>query len=156
MANLEKVIKVTQSQYNTLVNGGSITVGGVTYTYDSNAIYLIEDNNTYLPTSGGTITGSLNITYDLTVGSDLTVDGYAYVRDSYGIWFQDSQGNGNWGLGVDYYNNELIYIPDGETRPILAEDSGCLIYTEDGYEDDFQLGTSTLHQLCKSLIFNPR
>lgn len=37
MANLENVIKVSQNQYDTLINGG--TVGG--YSYDANAIYLI-------------------------------------------------------------------------------------------------------------------
>lgn len=46
MANLTQVIKITQSDYNTLVGGGSITKGGVTYTYDANALYLVEDSST--------------------------------------------------------------------------------------------------------------
>lgn len=36
MANLSKVVKVTQAQYDTLIGGG--TVSG--QTYDENAIYL--------------------------------------------------------------------------------------------------------------------
>lgn len=43
MANLSNIIKVTQAQYLTLLNGGTITKGGVTYSYDSNAFYVVED-----------------------------------------------------------------------------------------------------------------
>ena len=43
MADLSNVIKVTQSQYTTLKNGGSITKSGVTYTYDANALYLVDE-----------------------------------------------------------------------------------------------------------------
>ena len=44
MANVAKVIQLTQSQYDDLIANGSITVGGVTYTYDANVIYLVDDN----------------------------------------------------------------------------------------------------------------
>ena len=43
MANLNNYIKVTQAQYLNLLNGGSITKGGISYTYDANALYLVED-----------------------------------------------------------------------------------------------------------------
>lgn len=61
MATLGNIIKVTQAQYNTLVNGGSISMGGVTYTYDANAIYLVDSGTEYVDTSnnqniGGTKT----------------------------------------------------------------------------------------------------
>lgn len=46
MANLSKVIKVTQMQYETLVGGGSITKDGTTYTYDANAMYLVDGAET--------------------------------------------------------------------------------------------------------------
>lgn len=42
MANLSKVVKVTMAQYETLVNGG--TVSG--QTYDANAIYLVDNAGT--------------------------------------------------------------------------------------------------------------
>lgn len=45
MASLNNIVKVTKSQYQTLVNGGSITKGGVTYTYDSSAMYLIANTD---------------------------------------------------------------------------------------------------------------
>ena len=40
---LTKIYKVTAAQWSTLVSGGSLSVGGVTYTYDTNAIYFIEE-----------------------------------------------------------------------------------------------------------------
>lgn len=46
MANLTNVIKVTQEQYETLVGGGSISKGGVTYKYDANAMYLVDGSET--------------------------------------------------------------------------------------------------------------
>lgn len=54
MAQLKDIFKVTQSQYDTLVNGG--TVGS--HTYDSNAIYLVEGS------------GTQNITYNFAKGYD--------------------------------------------------------------------------------------
>lgn len=54
MAQLKDIFKVTQSQYDTLVGGG--TVGS--HTYDSNAIYLVEGS------------GAQNTTYDFISGWD--------------------------------------------------------------------------------------
>lgn len=58
MANLQKIIKVTQAQYNTLAEGG--TVGDYTG-LDPNFLYLIKDTNTYITSDGGTINGILKI-----------------------------------------------------------------------------------------------
>ena len=55
---LQKIVKVTQQQYDTLKNGG--TVGGYTG-LNSNYIYLVQEDGAvtppdeYLPLSGGTI-----------------------------------------------------------------------------------------------------
>lgn len=43
--NLTKIYKVTAAQWSTLVSDGTLTVGGVSYTYDANAIYLIEETS---------------------------------------------------------------------------------------------------------------
>jgi len=43
MANLKNIIKIDQANYNTLVSTGSVTIGGVTYTYSDDNIYLIEE-----------------------------------------------------------------------------------------------------------------
>ena len=45
MANLQKIIKLTQQQYDILANGG--TVGSYTG-LNSNYIYLIQDDNEYV------------------------------------------------------------------------------------------------------------
>lgn len=58
MDTLQKIVKVTQQQYDTLKNGG--TVGGYTG-LNSNYIYLVVDENEYLPLSGGIMKGSLTI-----------------------------------------------------------------------------------------------
>ena len=42
---LTKIYKVTADQWSTLVNGGTLSVGGVDYTYDVNAIYFIEETS---------------------------------------------------------------------------------------------------------------
>jgi len=43
MANLKNIIKIDQANYNTLISTGSVTIGGVTYTYSDDNIYLIEE-----------------------------------------------------------------------------------------------------------------
>ena len=74
MANLEKVIKLTQAQYDTLLNGG--TVGSYTG-LNPDYIYLIQDNADYVE-ANSTITAATKckITYDskglVTEGADLT------------------------------------------------------------------------------------
>ena len=49
MVALENVIKVTQSQYDDLINGKEITVNGQKYTFDTKAIYCIVDPGNYVP-----------------------------------------------------------------------------------------------------------
>lgn len=107
MAELQKFVKVTQAQYNTLKNGG--TVGSYTG-IDPNYIYLVEnedwiivdDNDTgvvhlpqgilYIQTSDGlyggivstTETGTHNV-YNRTLASTtrITVDDYQLVIDAF-------------------------------------------------------------------------
>lgn len=43
MANLSKVIYINEEDYSTLVNGGTITKSGQTYSYDESALYVIKD-----------------------------------------------------------------------------------------------------------------
>lgn len=42
MANLKGVLKCTQEQYNRLLAGETLTIGGKTYTYDENVLYVTE------------------------------------------------------------------------------------------------------------------
>ena len=66
MANLQKIIKVTQAQYNTLAEGG--TVGSYTG-LDPNFLYLIKDTNTYITSAGGTINGDLVVNGETTLSN---------------------------------------------------------------------------------------
>lgn len=58
MANLEKIIKVTQEQYDILASGGKV---GDYVGLQDNYVYMIEDTNEYITTAGGTIDGPLTI-----------------------------------------------------------------------------------------------
>lgn len=54
MPNLSNIIYITEADYSTLLNGGTITKGGVTYSYDNTALYVIKDVNppAYAVTAG--------------------------------------------------------------------------------------------------------
>ena len=54
VANLEKIITLTASQYQTLVNGNSITNGGKTYNFDANALYVVPEETIALSDIDGT------------------------------------------------------------------------------------------------------
>ena len=43
MANLSKVIYINEEDYSTILNGGTITKGGVTYSHDPTALYVIKN-----------------------------------------------------------------------------------------------------------------
>lgn len=64
MAQLSKIYKVTKAQYNILKSGG--TVGS--YSWDDNALYIIEDNTQYVPTTttinGNQLTNNIVLTGD--------------------------------------------------------------------------------------------
>ena len=64
MAALNNVIKLTVAQYNELKTSGSITVGGVTYNYDANTIYLTEASSGVVPIHSETqFTSSTSYSY---------------------------------------------------------------------------------------------
>ena len=56
MANLEKIIKVTQEQYDILASGGKV---GDYVGLQDNYVYMIEDTAEYITTAGGNVTGDL-------------------------------------------------------------------------------------------------
>ena len=75
--NLQKIIKLTSTQYDLLSNGGSITHQGITYTgLNDNYLYLIQEEEivysagTGLQLSGTTFSANLNSTASLgTIGT---------------------------------------------------------------------------------------
>lgn len=44
MANLKDVIYLSAEDYNTLYTNGTVTINGVTLTYDANNVYIVPDN----------------------------------------------------------------------------------------------------------------
>ena len=138
MANLKKVLKLTQSQYDILASGG--TVGSYTG-LDDRYLYLVEDTNTYITSEGGVITGSLTIEGNLEL-EDITTMPYGS-----GINFVDSNGHIVASIAADNTgDDELIYLaPDGEERPLLATDNGRIIYSEaDDYSSTITVQTQQL------------
>ena len=45
MANLTNIIKINETDYETLADGGSVVKNGQTYTFDENALYLVPDTS---------------------------------------------------------------------------------------------------------------
>ena len=125
MANLQKIVKVTQAQYNTLASGG--TVGSYTGLSDD-YIYLIEDNNIYITSNGGTIDGG-NINF----------------YGSQGIAELDENDDVFAGFCIDYYNGEIIYNDSSLYRPLFANEYTDIIYSNDSnYHTEITLNTYQL------------
>lgn len=82
MANTTKIVYVTQAQYNSLITTGSVTVGGVTYTYDANNTYLVREDG---------IEGADVKSTGATSGKVLTADGNG------GASWQNAGGGGGSG-----------------------------------------------------------
>jgi len=124
MANLQKIVKVTQQQYDILASGG--IVGSYTGLND-NYVYLVEDTNTYITSNGGTIDND-NIDF----------------HNGYGIAELDNN-NVFAGFCIDYYSGEIIYNSSNHYRPLFANDDSFIIYSEDdNYNQSTTINTSAL------------
>ena len=66
MAKTSKIVYVTQAQYDSLINNGSVTIYGVTYTYDANNTYLVREDG---------VEGADVLSTGATSGQVLTADG---------------------------------------------------------------------------------
>ena len=44
MAKTNKIVYVTEAQYASLITDGYVVVGGVTYNYDANNTYMVQEN----------------------------------------------------------------------------------------------------------------
>ena len=143
MANLQKVVKVTQAQYDVLASGG--TVGGYTG-LDDNYIYLIEDNNEYLPITGGSIINN---------GTVIFRNGNASSSERFEL---------NGAITHDDYS--IIYLPNNyghhsEDISLLGDNSGAIIYSvSDDYHSDVAINSDRLILIDHSndgydMRFNP-
>ena len=51
---LGNILYLTQAQYDSLIQNGSITIGGIAYEWSDKDIYFVEDNIPDPPTTDGT------------------------------------------------------------------------------------------------------
>lgn len=88
MANLGKVVKVTETQYDTLLSGG--TVGGETYSDDN--IYLVDGSSLYRHTV--VLTGYVNTSYTSTVYMEIMSNrSTSYDLDSLATYLEETTHN---------------------------------------------------------------
>lgn len=66
MAKTNKIVYVTQEQYNSLITDGYVTVDGITYNYDANNTYMVQENG---------LEGTNVQSTGVTSGKVLTADG---------------------------------------------------------------------------------
>lgn len=125
--NLEKVIKVTQSQYDVLASGGRV---GDYVGLDDNYIYLIEDTNTYITTDGGTIDGNLRLNGVLDTRNNSTAPVHIYYD------YNESDGIVLHPNAQEYDNTYTITVEETENdevsyQIVLPASSGILATRSD-------------------------
>jgi hypothetical protein len=99
MAQLQKIIKVTQEQYNTLKSGG--TVGSYTG-IDPNYIYLVEDDGN--TSSNEVVAKTATIEGALTVYSD----GYDFPEAEEIPTFNNDESFAHNDLDATYYSTGIV------------------------------------------------
>ena len=133
MPNLQKVIKVTQAQYDILAGGG--TVGDYTG-LNANYIYLIVDENEYITNYGGTIDSG-----NLTIGGGYQLN----VMSADGVRVYSSNDTTVASFCADYYGGKIISNNTNHYMPLFANDDFPLIYSGDSdYSSDFTFTTKYL------------
>lgn len=117
--NLQKIIRLTQHQYDILKAGG--TVGDYTG-IDPSYLYLISDASNFLPLTGGTISGGLIV--DNPDGTPLILH-YDADNGDYAIAFVPDSDGTSWLIGCeDYGLNETyrVMLPMGNGVLALQND----------------------------------
>lgn len=140
MVNLEKIIKVTQEQYNILASGGKV---GDYVGLQDEYIYIVEDENTYLPTTGGTITGDLTIGGNTTFKQDSTYasdKGISFIHNNSSQYYTDVAINHN------FFADEIIYNATDFYKPLFANDNQLIIFSEDSnYSQSISINTRVFY-----------
>ena len=77
-----KIYKVTNAQLKALLEKGSITVGGTTYTYNSEDVYVVTDGFPEYRLSEGTANNIVQLTKDGVVVATATVDNVDFAKKS--------------------------------------------------------------------------
>ena len=164
MANLSKVIYINEEDYSTLVGGNTITKNGKTYSYDSNALYVIKNVGPpeYASTAGyansaGRATGDSNgnsIQETYATKTELAKKINIYYYDT--VTDMESSSNHSTGDIAFDYGKEDFYIfdsPDGTWRKIIDVDDISTQYIRLSKKDmTVYTGNSNLFIIEKNTI----
>lgn len=123
MSIISNIIKVTKAQYNTLINGGSITKNGTTFTYNADVLYLVEDDNSYIGhfTTDGTnyLKDITDLYYNSTTGDFCSVLVVYDNGDNYLLQFYGRTDN-KVGIQVTNLSNGDIRITTSQRYPLAT------------------------------------
>ena len=131
MALLSNVVKINKTDYNSLVDAypGSITIGGVSRTYDPNTIYLIDDDNQYAyTTEHNYFTQAQTITNPADSGNNICLDLVSnYAGASNSAMTRYNYGSAYMGcIGVKFYAetgyNATFQHPSKGYLPIMTQE----------------------------------
>ena len=122
MAKSTKIVYVTQAQYDSLINDGSVTIYGVTYTYDANNTYLVREEG--LEGANVQSTGE-------TSGKVLTSDGSggaAWVTNTGGaeaVQAPSTLVSGNIVIGTTGGDRNVATLASGTSGYVLTQGVGA-------------------------------
>lgn len=122
MAKTSKIVYVTQAQYDSLINDGSVTIYGVTYTYDANNTYLVREDG--LEGANVQSTGE-------TSGKVLTSDGSggaAWVTNTGGaeaVQAPNTLVSGNVVIGTTGGDRNVATLASGTSGYVLTQGVGA-------------------------------
>lgn len=118
MAKTNKIVYVTQEQYASLITDGYVEVGGVTYNYDANNTYMVQENG---------LEGTAVQSTGVTSGKVLTANG------SGGASWQTAGGSGDvvasgtlsTGAVILGLGNKTVTASNGQNNQMLFWSGGA-------------------------------
>ena len=145
MGNLKDVIYLSAEDYNTLYNNGTVTINGVTLTYDANNVYIIPDNTqaqidaiTALIPSGATTSNKLATASDISGITDLipstatSSNKLATASDIPTIPSNNITGSGTSGSLTKFNGNNTITNGPALSSTISSQTQSTKFLREDG------------------------
>ena len=141
MANLSKVIYINEVDYSTLLNGGTITKGGVTYSHDPTALYVIKNVSApeYAETAGYATTAGQATKATQDGDGNVIKETYAKKVVIGNLSAIEDQNTGNLiGYSCDKTLSELLNAYKSGRQVLLYENDyrGCFLYLNDVADED--------------------
>lgn len=148
MANLSRVIYINEVDYSTLLNGGTITKGGVTYSHDPTALYVIKDVSApeYAETAGYATTAGQATKAIQDGGGNVISE--TYEKEQQVIIEFEISGNGI--IFTNLEDSEVREICNDSSKTVLLMDVGnpgmdneCAVYYRSVFATDYWIFSST-------------